>query len=350
MNHHLFLHCRAGFEKECAAEITELAAGHNINGYAKTSDNQAYVLFIINSAADGITLLEKLPFTKVCFTRQWFVGLHQATELLVTDRVSSILAIAEQLPAVNEVFVETFDTNDGKELSTLARKLNGPILGALQKTANWQSNALYRLHVVLINGTSAWIGVSLRDNSSEWPMGIPRLRLAHAAPSRSALKLEEAWHLFIPDKERTRRLSAKHRAVDLGAAPGGWSWQLTQLGMHVIAVDNGPLQAALLESGKVIHIRHDAFRFQPEKPVHWLVCDMVEQPNRVAELMAQWFVNQWCQEAIFNLKLPMKKRYLALQDALERIHRITRTARLRLEINYKQLYHDREEVTVYARY
>lgn len=36
---------------------------------------------------------------------------------------------------------------------------------------------------------------------------------------------------------------------------------------------------------------------------------MVEKPAKVAALMAQWLVNGWCRETIFNLKLPMKKRY-----------------------------------------
>lgn len=40
-----------------------------------------------------------------------------------------------------------------------------------------------------------------------------------------------------------------------------------------------------------------------------MVCDMVEKPAKVAALMASWLVNGWCRETIFNLKLPMKKRY-----------------------------------------
>src|SRR3546814_12142776 len=41
----------------------------------------------------------------------------------------------------------------------------------------------------------------------------------------------------------------------------------------------------------------------------WMVCDMVEQPRRVAARMGEWFANGWCRQAIFNLKLPMKKRW-----------------------------------------
>ena len=79
-------------------------------------------------------------------------------------------------------------------------------------------------------------------------------------------------------------------AVDLGAAPGGWTWQLVQRGLKVIAVDNGPLKGAAAEHPAIKHLRQDGFRFRPQRPVDWLVCDMVEQPQRVATLMTEWFI------------------------------------------------------------
>ena len=116
--------------------------------------------------------------------------------------------------------------------------------------------------------------------------------------------------------------------------------------IRVAAIDNGPMDAALMESGLVTHVRADGFRYRPQKPVDWLVCDMVEQPRRVAALMAQWFAEGLCRHAIFNLKLPMKKRYEEtrlcldlLADALDG----------KADIRAKQLYHDREEITVFAR-
>ena len=57
-------------------------------------------------------------------------------------------------------------------------------------------------------------------------MGIPRLRLP-GAPSRSAAKLEEALLYFLGD-EAERLLRGGMSAVDLGAAPGGWTWILAR--------------------------------------------------------------------------------------------------------------------------
>ena len=97
----------------------------------------------------------------------------------------------------------------------------------------------------------------------------------------------------------------------------------------------------------VKHLRQDGFRFRPPHPVDWLVCDMVERPGRVAELMADWLAEGAARQAVFNLKLPMKKRAEALSDALERIDARMLAAGLAYTLQVKQLYHDREEVTVY---
>src|SRR3546814_3744557 len=98
-------------------------------------------------------------------------------------------------------------------------------------------------------------------------------------------------------------------AADLGAAPGGWTWVLTRHGVRVSAIDNGPLRQHVLDTGLVEHLRADGFHWQPPRPLDWMVCDMVEQPRRVAERMATWLREGWCRQAIFNLKLPMKKRW-----------------------------------------
>lgn len=137
-------------------------------------------------------------------------------------------------------------------------------------------------------------------------------------------------------------------AVDLGAAPGGWSWLLVARSIRVIAVDNGPMDPVLMESGLVEHRREDGFRFRPQKPVDWLVCDMVEQPARIAALVAEWLANDRCRRAIFNLKLPMKRRYQEVQRCAEIIRERLEGVR-EYRLAFKQLCHDREEVTGFLR-
>ena len=178
-------------------------------------------------------------------------------------------------------------------------------------------------------------------------MGIPRLRMPGGAPSRSTLKLAEAFVTFLGDRE-PEVLRAGMRAVDLGAAPGGWTWQLAHRGLRVTAVDNGPLKGDVLDDPLVTHLRADGLAYLPKRPVDWMVCDIVEQPSRIAALVARWLGEGHARHAIFNLKLPMKKRY----DEVRRCEAIIRDALTKARVEHtlalRQLYHDREEVTGYC--
>ncbi len=160
------------------------------------------------------------------------------------------------------------------------------------------------------------------------------------------LKLAEAFLAFLGERE-TALLRPGLRAVDLGAAPGGWTWQLAQRGLRVTAVDNGPLKGAVASDPLVTHLREDGMRWRPQRPVDWVTCDIVEQPLPIAELMARWIAEGAARRAIFNLKLPMKKRYDEVRRCEQRIGEILARAKTRYTLSVRQLYHDREEVTAY---
>lgn len=60
--------------------------------------------------------------------------------------------------------------------------------------------------------------------------------------------------------------------------------------------------------------------------------------------MAQWVSDDWCKQAMFNLKLPMKKRFESVMECIDIINsEISSSYQLRA----KHLYHDRDEVTVF---
>jgi 23S rRNA (cytidine2498-2'-O)-methyltransferase len=250
-----------------------------------------------------------------------------------------------------ELRLETPDTNDGKEVSGLCRAIERPLTEALRERSalvatdtGTAPKHLPALHVLFSDGAHVHVGASLPPWGSPWPMGIPRLRMPRGAPSRSALKLAEALVTFLGGRELDL-LHAGMRAVDLGAAPGGWSWQLAARGLRVIAVDNGPLKGDVADDPLITHLRTDGYSYVPRKPVAWLVCDIVDSPSRIATLVARWIGQGYARRAIFNLKLPMKKRYdemlrceSIIRDALQRAH-------VRHTLVLRQLYHDREEVT-----
>ena len=219
--------------------------------------------------------------------------------------------------------------------------------GYLGKSA--QTRNSMTLHILFIHSGCCYVGYAYNHNRSPFLMGIPRLKFSAEAPSRSTLKLEEAILTFIPQAEEKKRFTDLMTGVDLGACPGGWTYQLVKRGVFVYAVDHGKMAASLHETGRIEHCAEDGFKFQPpkRKTIDWLVCDMVEQPIRISKLIAKWLINGWCRETIFNLKLPMKKRYQEVQLCLNYLSDELAKNGFRFSIQAKHLYHDREEITVH---
>jgi len=248
------------------------------------------------------------------------------------------------------LWLEMVDTNDGKELSNFCKKFEVHLRKALMAAGKLVEDASKpRLLLTFKSGREVFMGLAESNNSAMWPMGIPRLKFPRDAPSRSTLKLEEAWHHFIPRDQWDERLHSDMTGVDLGAAPGGWTWQLVNRGMLVTAIDNGPMAESLMDTGLVQHLMADGFIYTPKQPVDWMVCDIVEKPARNAALLETWIGEGHCREAVVNLKLPMKQRYAEVKRLLERIAEGFKERGIRVEIGCKQLYHDREEVTCHLR-
>ena len=350
----VLLYCRQGFEKECAAEITAKAAAREVFGFARVKEDSAYVLFECYQPEDAEKLLRELPFSELIFSRQMIVVGELLRDLPPEDRVTPVTGmLTGVVEKGGELRVEVPDTNESKELLKFCRKFTVPLRSSLRTAGilrNYESDKRPVVHVFFIAPGYCYVGYSLPQNNSPFFMGIPRLKFPSDAPSRSTLKLEEAFHVFVPADEWEERLGSGLYAVDLGACPGGWTYQLVKRSMMVHAVDNGPMAQSLMDTGQVFHHREDGFKYRPTRSnIYWLVCDMVEKPVRVANLMADWLVNGWCRETIFNLKLPMKKRYEEVSQNLAMIDEKLKANGINAQIQARQLYHDREEVTVHIR-
>ncbi len=248
--------------------------------------------------------------------------------------------------AFGSIRLETPDTNDGKELSGICRAIEKPLADAMRDRAYLVTEEARApaLHVLFTDGANVYLGASLAPWGSPWPMGIPRLRMPAGAPSRSALKLAEAFVTFLGERE-LEMIHAGMRAVDLGASPGGWTWQLAHRGLRVTAVDNGLLKGEVADDPLVTHLRADGLTYVPRRPVDWLVCDITEQPSRIATLVGRWIGEGHARRSIFNLKLPMKKRYDETLRCRQLIESALRQSRVRYGLLLRQLFHDREEVT-----
>ena len=326
------IYCRPGFERDCVEETQAKPV--------ETTENSGFVV---------LQGKPKLAYRQLTFARQLLTLHAEVHELPERDRLTPLLAAIPASPErFNSLYLEVPDTNEGKTLSGFTKRFQPLLEDEMRKNSRLVDDpALPRLHIFFPDNHRALIATSDPHNSAAALNGIQRVSMVSDAPSRSYLKLAEAFEVFLDQKEQALWLKPGMTAVDLGAAPGGWTWQLVQRGLKVIAVDNGPLKGAAAGHPAIKHLKQDGFRFRPQRPVDWLVCDMVEQPQRVATLMTEWFIGGFAQRAIFNLKLPMKKRVAALHDALNSMRTALNNKGIRYQLEARQLYHDREEVTVY---
>ena len=267
-------------------------------------------------------------------------------------RIAELFADRRQAQKGSGLALHVFapDSDAGNMLAATVLELHERLAAALfaagiqllpdARTAHAEGGKLAQ--VCLLAADRVAVGVlPARAAPSQFPGGRQRFKKPKDAPARSALKLTEAlaWLGHGPQ--------AGEVCVDLGAAPGGWSWQLASRGLKVTAVDNGPLAASALATGLIEHRRADGFSWKPKKPVEWLVCDMVEQPSRIAPLIADWLATGRCRRSIFNLKLPMKRRHDEVERCRALIDHRLAAANIKYVLRIKHLYHDREEVTCY---
>jgi 23S rRNA (cytidine2498-2'-O)-methyltransferase len=118
--------------------------------------------------------------------------------------------------------------------------------------------------------------------SSPFPAGECRFEEDHIGPpSRAYLKLWEAL----------TRLGHHPRpgetCLDLGAAPGGWSWVTASLGALTTAIDRAPLDPRVAAMPGVASRAASAFALLPE-PVDWLLSDIIAYPAPLLALVQNW--------------------------------------------------------------
>jgi 23S rRNA (cytidine2498-2'-O)-methyltransferase len=184
-----------------------------------------------------------------------------------------------------------------------------------------------------------WAGASpISSLSDTHPGGIHRMAFDSNAPSRSYLKIEEAF------ERMNRKPVAQETVIDLGAAPGGWTYAFLKRNCCVTSVDNGPLKLPQNSIATVNHIRSDGITYTPllhTLPVDWLVSDMLTDPGTNMGMLRKWLDNRWMRNCVINIKLPQTHPWQSVETLLKFLKGYTR-----MRFSVRQLYHDRREVTV----
>ena len=115
--------------------------------------------------------------------------------------------------------------------------------------------------------------------------GLCRFEEDHIGPpSRAYLKLWEACTLWR-DWPRPGQ-----SCLDLGAAPGGWTWAIASLGATVTAVDRAPFAPSISAMPGVRMVRESAFALEPDTmpASDWLFSDIIAYPERLLALVQRW--------------------------------------------------------------
>jgi 23S rRNA (cytidine2498-2'-O)-methyltransferase len=117
-------------------------------------------------------------------------------------------------------------------------------------------------------------------------------------PSRAYLKLWEALTII------GKRPQPGQVCVDLGSAPGGWSWSLAKMGARVISVDKAPLSPEIAGMTGIDYWQESAFALDPARfgKVDWMFSDLVCYPARLLSLIERWRAAGTCRRFVCTLK------------------------------------------------
>ena len=157
-----------------------------------------------------------------------------------------------------------------------------------------------------------------------------------AAPSRAFAKVIEA------ELRLGQQIERGQSCVDLGASPGSWSYVAIQRGAHVTAIDRSPLRDDLMRNPRLTFLQADAFKFRPEKPVDWLICDIIAAPQRSIDLLLEWLRERQMRRFIVTLKFKGTDEYHLMDQLKEQAPALCQDFRL------SRLCANKNEVTAFG--
>ncbi|CAG7648202.1 SAM-dependent methyltransferase [Paenibacillus allorhizosphaerae] len=195
-----------------------------------------------------------------------------------------------------------------------------------------------RILSVFLTDGKLFAGVSKpQDNLSDWSGGAIRFRREDGQISRAKFKLLEAEAAFGLDFAQYRS------ALDIGAAPGGWTSLLLERGLHVTAVDPAKLDPTLLRDPKLTWLQKNAGDVTfASGAFDLLVCDMSWGHRQMAKLVkGLLYALQPGGTAVITVKLMHKKAFQSLREAIQDL-----SPGLELQ-QAKQLFHNRDELTLF---
>lgn len=231
---------------------------------------------------------------------------------------------------------------EGLELPYAPADIRAVLQAALEGRFGIESVVRGADRVVSVYSASDCIyaGVSRPENNlSDWAGGAIRFRREDEQISRAKFKLLEAEQRFGLD------FASYKSALDIGAAPGGWTSLLLERGLRVTAVDPAAMHPSLQEEKRLTVLRRNAgeVSFAPDS-FDLLVCDMSWSPKMMGKLVSGLlYALRSGGLAVITVKLMHGKPFQTVRE-------LTAAFEEQLELlQGKQLFHNRDELTLLLR-
>lgn len=331
----LVLTCDPRFVPQLCAELTQRFSSCPLRPLGSG------VLLAEPSGTDAVKLWQVLQQDTPIFLRHMFPVqdelVMQQDELALPrlrEACEPLLAQVEQGSAV-AVQCRLLDAIPSYRPVDVKRAIDGAVQGrGLLATVKDPSLVLS----VLVAHERAYLGLSTpRENLSSWNGGAAHYGKAKGALSRAAHKLEEACEVLDVD------LRGMEQALDLGAAPGGFTSFLLERGFYVTAVDTGLLDSELLAHPRLTYIQANAKNIKPQEASFDLItCDISRDALRTADMLMDLAP---CLRPMGKLLLTVK---FMGREPLPLIRQcLKRISQEFVFVRGRHLWHNREEVTLY---
>lgn len=152
------------------------------------------------------------------------------------------------------------------------------------------------------------------QTTSRYPLGkVTFIENKTVPPSRAYLKL---WEFFTV--HCTPPPAGTH-VVDMGSAPGGWSWVLAQLDLKVISVDKAPLDTKIAQIPNITSVQESAFALDPQSmpDAHWLFSDIICYPERLLKMVHHWLKESNVKNVVCTVKFQGEADFDLIDTFLE---------------------------------
>ena len=302
-------------------------------------------IFIIQPSMDKLEFNEKLLKGKPVFTRH-------------VNTIDYVLSVDHEEPGILPAILQTVEWYEGEiaqgdKVGVQIRKGRGEhsfdtmdIKNKIDEIITVHFHASPEIkepsHVIsiLVDQDKCYIGLSeVNRNISSWSGGMVHYRKEDADISRAKFKLMEAAVVFSID------MSKFGTAIDLGAAPGGWTSVLLEKGLRVTAVDTGDMDERLLKNKRLNFVKKNAadLDFEPgsfdllTSDVSWNPINTAKMVNRASQYLKSGG------EAVVTVKLMGDK-------VRKTIREVVKIYEDNFELlGARQLFHNRDEVTLHMK-